>query len=43
MTSCKPGSFFQRPREAEKRDPGDEVVSFAGHLSPGGRGRGGAG
>ena len=26
----QPGSFFQRPREAEKRDPGNEVVgSFA--------------
>ena len=23
----QPGSFFQRPREAEKRDPGNEVVS----------------
>ena len=22
----QPGSFFQRPREAEKRDPGNEVV-----------------
>ena len=21
----QPGSFFQRPREAEKRDPGNEV------------------
>ena len=25
----QPGSFFQRPREAEKRDPGNEVVKFA--------------
>ena len=24
----QPGSFFQRPREAEKRDPGNEVVNF---------------
>ena len=23
----QPGSFFQRPREAEKRDPGNEVAS----------------
>ena len=23
----QPGSFFQRPREAEKRDPGNEVGS----------------
>ena len=23
----QPGSFFQRPREAEKRDPGNEVVN----------------
>ena len=22
----QPGSFFQRPREAEKRDPGNEVA-----------------
>ena len=22
----QPGCFFQRPREAEKRDPGNEVV-----------------
>ena len=25
----QPGSFFQRPREAEKRDPGNEVGKFA--------------
>ena len=24
----QPGSFFQRPREAEKRDPGNEVGKF---------------
>ena len=26
----QPGSFFQRPREAEKKDPGNEVV----HIKP---------
>ena len=25
----QPGSFFQRPREAEKRDPGNEVGLFS--------------
>ena len=25
----QPGSFFQRPREAEKRDPGNEVGPFS--------------
>ena len=37
----QPGSFFQRPREAEKRDPGNEVArkrlcsvpSFGGHIA----------
>jgi len=24
----QPGSFFQRPREAEKRDPGNEVAQM---------------
>ena len=24
----QPGSFFQRPREAEKRDPGNEVAKL---------------
>ena len=28
----QPGSFFQRPREAEKRDPGNEVVKALEHL-----------
>ena len=26
----QPGSFFQRPREAEKRDPGNEVGNLQG-------------
>ena len=28
----QPGSLFQRPREAEKRDPGNEVGDFTGDL-----------
>ena len=29
----QPGSFFQRPREAEKRDPGNEVdLNFASFI-----------
>ena len=31
----QPGSFFQRPREAEKRDPGNEVVMLRVYLSRG--------
>ena len=27
----QPGSFFQRPREAEKRDPGNEVGNITQH------------
>ena len=27
----QPGSFFQRPREAEKRDPGNEVALGLSH------------
>ena len=27
------GLFFQRPREAEKRDPGNEVADLAGFLT----------
>ena len=27
----QPGSFFQRPRETEKRDPGNEVDDFPGN------------
>ena len=29
----QPGSFFQQPREAEKRDPGNEVGSVSEHTS----------
>ena len=29
----QPGSFFQRPREAEKRDPGNEVGVY--HFNTG--------
>ena len=33
MTSRKPGSLFQRLREAEKRDPGNEVETVEGRLN----------
>ena len=29
----QPGSFFQRPREAEKRDPGNEVALHGWTIS----------
>ena len=29
----QPGSFFQRPREAEKRDPGNEVECYTEYIN----------